>query len=192
MSVNKSSAGVNNTDQVDNGRTVQSGDAGNDKNVNQHEQREVNDVEINTNEQSLVRDNSVEYDKMCANCHRHQIKSSDCDELNMDADWLTFKTCLLINTGARTKFRTIPRRGSTGNTASRELCLCSQCYNYLTLSDDELKEVTALVVWPSFLWFALKNKAIQDVYGDIMWRFIPNNMRRWWLDSIDIFIASVK
>ena len=44
-----------------------------------------------------------------------------------------------------------------------------------------------MVVWPSFLWFALKNKAIQAVYGDIMWRFIPNDMRRWWLDSIDIF-----
>ena len=124
---------------------------------------------------------------MCDNCHRHQIKSSEFDVLNIDPDWLTFTTCLLTDTGARTKFRTIPRRGAAGNNANRELCLCSQCYNYLTLSDDELKKVTSLVVWPSFLWFALKNESIQDVYGDIMWRFIPNNMRRWWLESIDIF-----
>ena len=56
MSINNSSAGGSISNQVDNGRTVQSGDTGNNKDVNQHEQREVNDVEIDTNEQSLVRD----------------------------------------------------------------------------------------------------------------------------------------
>ena len=64
MSINNSSAGGSISDQVDNGRTVQSGDTGNNKDVNQHERRELNDVEIDTNEQSLVRDDSVECDKM--------------------------------------------------------------------------------------------------------------------------------
>ena len=70
VSINNSSAGGSNINQVHNGRTVQSGDSGNDKNANQHERRRVHNVDIDFNKQSSVRDDSVECDKMYANCHR--------------------------------------------------------------------------------------------------------------------------
>ena len=97
MSKNNSRKYGSNTDKVKNGRNVQRGDAVNDNDVNQHEQRQLKNIEIDSNKQSSVRDDSLECDKMCDNCHCHQIKTSECHDLSIDPDWLTFKTYFFFN-----------------------------------------------------------------------------------------------
>ena len=58
--------------------------------------------------------------------------------------------------------------------------LCYECSNYLIHGEKNFQNV-----WPSFMWCqVLNNNNVHSIYGDWVWRLVPQQWRNWWIQSI--------
>ncbi len=70
------------------------------------------------------------------------------------------------------------------NDASEDMVtLCLECSEFLSNHDQKVGK-SFENVWPSFVWNILMDRDMLDVYGDHMWRFVPEKWRYWWIESV--------
>lgn len=116
----------------------------------------------------------------CDNCHRKQVDEPE------EPYRLHFHIAHSSRIRKQGTFKLV--KAYTGRNA-RNYNLCQECFDYLVEERDPVK-----CAWPTFLWLLLTgtHKSIFNgehhffcVYGgDVIWRFIPNSMRSWWIHSV--------
>ena len=62
--------------------------------------------------------------------------------------------------------------------------LCEVCWKFLVDEQDFTIAKKFKYQWCSFFWGVLQNKEIQSIYGEDIWRVIPQEWRLWWIDSV--------
>jgi len=119
-------------------------------------------------------DNDDDIIEICENCHRKQYPE------NNSFYSITFLHRRSDEIKKNKKFKTI--RCSTAE-PSFNVKLCEQCDCHL-VSGDSKQSNDYNAVWPSFIWFILKNEDIHKHYGSYIWRFIPTQWRYWWISEV--------
>jgi hypothetical protein len=89
---------------------------------------------------------------------------------------------------SRRKFKFVVLTQNEDNAS--DIILCKQSYNHL-INDDLKVAKDVKYCWPGFIWGILCNENIQNVYGEVIWRFLPHQWRYWWLESVIVSIPSL-
>ena len=66
----------------------------------------------------------------------------------------------------------------------REIWLCQECDNYLNPEMDDKIAKSSVNVWPAFICSTLLDPKVIKVYGNTVWKLIPQLWRYWWLFNI--------
>ena len=65
------------------------------------------------------------------------------------------------------------------------ITLCIQCNIYMYNDHEENVYKQWKYFWPAYIWQLLKNQSITDKFGDMLWKWIPIQMRKLWIRSKD-------
>ena len=104
----------------------------------------------------------------CQNCRRKQPCGENSEYTPYMLRFLWHPQNILIK---RRHFRFVRIDDS-----SEELVgLCLECSEYLSNHDKKGRSFEYL--WPSFVWTLLTDKAVLEVYGKDIWRFVPVKWR---------------
>ena len=68
--------------------------------------------------------------------------------------------------------------------------LCKQCYEH-TCSFDNKVSKHFKNTWPAFMWSILSSQAVHAVYGASIWKIVPKQWRKWWIDILRASFPSV-
>ena len=69
-----------------------------------------------------------------------------------------------------------------------DVCLCKEC-NIAIATPEILPSIyrKPLHCWPSFVWNLFKIHEIRQDYGMTLWKLLPLQWQKWWLDSVQDF-----
>ena len=88
-----------------------------------------------------------------------------------------------LNLKARFRFL----KGHRVEHRAQDILLCSECANHLVHLKGSKEKNSGVHAWPAFLWSFLENEDLHCEYdGEYLWKFIPEQWRYWWLDSIGV------
>ena len=121
--------------------------------------------------------NQVVIDEICSNCKRRQHNHLIEHYGRNSVYCMSFHQCS-NNTIRRKKFKHSDIRI---NNEEIIYILYNECNEYLTTESNNNTESSC---WPAFLIKVLKNTNIHSKYQDSIWKFIPTQMRYWWLDHV--------
>lgn len=118
-----------------------------------------------------------EQNSTCENCNRKNPTGENSDMAPYKLVFRSHQENLLIK---RKRFRFV----AVDNASDDLVVLCLECSNYLTNHDNKVAR-SFNNTWPSFIWSLLSDRDVLDVYGQYMWRFVPEKWRYWWIDSLN-------
>ena len=112
----------------------------------------------------------------CTNCHRRDPQGDN----SCSAPYpLSFRKLPKNSIIKRRFFRFV----QVDDASDELVLLCSECTEFLGNFDQ--KEGRSFEnVWPSFVWSILVDRDMFVVYGDYVWRFVPEKWRHWWIESV--------
>jgi hypothetical protein len=157
---------------------------GNGNNSENITDRNTNAEQIETEQQEIDNDDTqsddIPEDSQCQNCKRRQHNSLH------DRYKLQFFTVNSTNIRIKGDFKLVT--AYTGERAV-DYVFCKECKSYLEEKNDDPKNV-----WPCFYWLLLTGShkssfngttSHHSVYGgNVLWMFISQQMRYWWIDEI--------
>ena len=131
-------------------------------------------------ENSDVDDNNNVLYHTCANCHRSQSRYL-IEQYSEDSVFcMKFFQHSSDEIRLRQKFRFIQKNG-TNITVFK---LCRECSFFLVQESEAHEATDAKYTWPGFVWKLLNDTNVQNIYGEKIWQFLPQQWRHWWIDSI--------
>lgn len=123
-----------------------------------------------------IEEDVIEDYNCCENCHRRY------DERN---EYMYGR--VYLNAVRRNQIRQYKNLKFVTSSRTRDdtVLLCNECNKFLVTA--ETKESKKFkYTWPAFFWSIISDKTNTQIYGDYLWKFIPKNWRRWWIDEIKI------
>ena len=128
-----------------------------------------------------------EISTFCKNCKRRE-----CDQvINKFGDFysISFVRHNMNDIKRQKQFNHIKKRSNRQDN-DRIFWLCKSCSSLLC-GENEKESETWINSWPSFIWAMLKDVKVREKYGDLVWKFLPEPWRYWWIASSQKYYPSI-
>ena len=130
------------------------------------------------------------YPDTCDNCHRRSVGTRNRYE-STDGRSVRLRSVWVMSGSFRRRFATMNYATARAAAAAVNsgLCrknrvrlkLCPQCKHALT---DEHSKIREEDVWPALMWEWLTDQRLMRRFGSDLWKVVPDEWRRWWVDAI--------
>eukprot|EP00957_Ditylum_brightwellii_P207301 15352368-Ditylum_brightwellii.AAC.1 len=148
-------------------------------NDSDEEHREDNEVTENETDVCENVDGYVGMSEICSNCHHRQSRYLTEIFGNNSMYRLKFSIVLSANIQKYRKYKHIDLEPNI----MTDIALCSECKCHLTCTN--VKDSKHFhTTWTAFIWRILNDMKVQNAYGNLIWCYIPNLWRHWWLEAV--------